>query len=240
MKSRMFSFINVTWNPIAMFCQHGCSYCWSEALKKGRLKDTRRYRNLRGLIEARKEMGDNNCHAMLMTEELSKRFKAGDYIFVESMGDLFGDWVPEEWIYEVLKVIEASPDVKFLLLTKNPWRMHEYKFPDNVLCGCTIETTRTVSDWSKAPAPRIRYRAMKELVHPHKAIIIEPIMDFEFIRFVCWIEEIKPELIVIGYDNYDKHLPEPSLAKTKRFIQALQNKGFYVQTKTLREKWNVS
>jgi hypothetical protein len=50
------------------------------------------------------------------------------------------------------------------------------------------------------------------------------------------MEEIKPELIVIGYDNYNNGLPEPSLAKTEKFIKDLRDKGFHVQTKTLREK----
>lgn len=236
MKGKMFSFINKTWNPIAMKCRHGCLYCWAEALKKGRLKNARRYRNLNGLIEARRKMGDSDCSAMLMTEELSKRFRAGDYVFVEDMGDLFGSWVPAQWIYEVLKVIEACPDAKFLLLTKNPARMLDYRFPENVVCGCTIETTLNIREVSKAPDPMDRYLAMKELNHPHKMICIEPIMDFEPAKFLCWIDEIKPELIVIGYDNYNNGLPEPSLAKTKKFIDCLQYAHFNIQTKTLREK----
>lgn len=238
MTKLMFEFVTVTWNPIVMDCDHQCSYCWATALKEGRLKNSRRYRNLNGLIEARRKMGDNQCSAMLMTGELSKRFMAGDVVFVEGMGDLFGFWIPEPWIYEVLKVIEACPYAKFLLLTKNPSRMTDYKFPDNVLCGATIETTRSVRAWSKAPAPCNRFRAMKRLGHPHKAIIIEPIMDFNLQEFVFWLDEIHPELIVIGYDNYNNHLAEPSLKKTQQFIEVLKEHGHNIQTKTLREKWN--
>jgi DNA repair photolyase len=223
-----------------MKCKHECSYCWATALKEGRLKNSRRYRNLNGLIDARRKMGDTDCSAMLMTEELSKRFRAGDYVFVEDMGDLFGSWVPEPWIYEVMEVIEQCPKADFLLLTKNPWRMLEYKFPENVLCGATIETTRSVRAWSKAPAPCNRFRAMKMLEHPHKAIIIEPIMDFDLKMFVAWLDEIHPELIVVGYDNYHNHLEEPSLKKTQQFIEVLKEHGHNVMTKTLREKWNVS
>jgi hypothetical protein len=110
MKDRMFSFITKTWNPVAMFCQYQCynGGCWAELLKKGRLKDARRYRNLMSLIEASKKMGDNSCYAMLMTSELSKRFKAGDYVFVEDMGDLFGEWVRKEWIDEVLNTLSQG------------------------------------------------------------------------------------------------------------------------------------
>jgi protein gp37 len=222
MKGKMFSFINKTWNPVAMKCRHDCFYCWAEALKKGRLKDSPRYKDL--------------SEPKLVEKELKRRFGKGDYVFVEDMGDLFASDVPEQWIYEVMKVIEVCPDAKFLLLTKNPARMLDYQFPENVLCGCTIETTMNVRKISKAPNPVNRYLTIKELDHSHKMICIEPIMSFDLSRFVQWMKEIKPELIVIGYDNYNNALPEPSLAKTEKFIKDLRDKGFHVQTKTLREK----
>lgn len=44
-------------------------------------------------------------------------------IFVCSMADLFGDWVPDEWIEEVFKIcIIKAPHHKYLFLTKNPAR----------------------------------------------------------------------------------------------------------------------
>lgn len=43
-------------------------------------------------------------------------------IFVCSMADLFGDWVPDEWIAEVFKACEAAPQHRYLFLTKNPVR----------------------------------------------------------------------------------------------------------------------
>ena len=38
------------------------------------------------------------------------------------MADLFGDWVPDEWIAEVFKACEAAPQHRYLFLTKNPTR----------------------------------------------------------------------------------------------------------------------
>lgn len=227
--SRMFSFITIpNWNPVCMRCPYNCSYCWSEALKDGRLKNASRYLKLAS--------NDNVCY--LVEKELNRHFKAGDFVFVEDCGDLFAPSVPEPFIYEVMKVIQRCYDAKFLLLTKNPARMVAWQkhIPENVVCGCTIETTLNIRDMSKAPDPVDRYLAMKELDHPHKMICIEPIMSFDFGKFVDWMEEIKPELIVIGYDNYNNALPEPSLAKTEKFIKDLRDKGFHVQTKTLREK----
>ena len=38
------------------------------------------------------------------------------------MADLFGDWVPDEWIAEVFKACEKAPQHRYLFLTKNPAR----------------------------------------------------------------------------------------------------------------------
>ena len=43
-------------------------------------------------------------------------------IFVCSMADLFGDWVPDEWIEEVFAACEKAPQHRYLFLTKNPKR----------------------------------------------------------------------------------------------------------------------
>ncbi|MGN0996536.1 MAG: DUF5131 family protein [Candidatus Ventricola sp.] len=43
-------------------------------------------------------------------------------IFVCSMSDLFGDWVPDEWIREVFHACEAAPWHRYMFLTKNPGR----------------------------------------------------------------------------------------------------------------------
>lgn len=46
-------------------------------------------------------------------------------IFVGSMTDLFGAWVPESWIVDVFKACLAAPQHRYLFLTKNPERYLE-------------------------------------------------------------------------------------------------------------------
>lgn len=43
-------------------------------------------------------------------------------IFVCSMADLFGEWVPDDWIIEVLNACRKAPWHRYLFLTKNPFR----------------------------------------------------------------------------------------------------------------------
>jgi protein gp37 len=46
-------------------------------------------------------------------------------VFVCSMADLFGDWVPDEWIREVFRACEMASRHRYFFLTKNPARYIE-------------------------------------------------------------------------------------------------------------------
>ena len=56
-----------------------------------------------------------------------QRWKKPSTIFVCSMADLFGDWVPMEWIQQIFEACEAAPQHRYLFLTKNPKRYIELK-----------------------------------------------------------------------------------------------------------------
>lgn len=60
-------------------------------------------------------------------------------IFVCSMADLFGDWVPDKWIQEVFQACDKAAQHRYLFLTKNPDRylelsrlMPKHRRPPNV------------------------------------------------------------------------------------------------------------
>lgn len=221
--TKMFGFVDETWNPIAMRCKHHCNYCWAAALIDGKLKETPRYMEL--------------SEPRLIEAELHRSFKEGTCIFVEDMGDLFGSWIPIEWIAKVFKVIKKFPQTRFLLMTKNPARYISLRdfIPWNVLLGATIETNRDTSEFSQAPPTRQRWEAMLQIDYPHKFISVEPIMDFDLHEFADWLYSIGGlEMVAIGYDNYNHHLPEPSLEKTKELITRL-SRFTRVIPKTLRE-----
>jgi protein gp37 len=67
-------------------------------------------------------------------------------VFVCSMADLFGRWVPREWIEAVLKVIRENPQWNFLVLTKFPKRMAEFDLPPNLWAGTTIDLQARVTN----------------------------------------------------------------------------------------------
>lgn len=54
--------------------------------------------------------------------EMPAQKKKSANIFVCSMADLFGAWVPDSWIEEVFRACEAAPWHNYLFLTKCPQR----------------------------------------------------------------------------------------------------------------------
>jgi len=63
-------------------------------------------------------------------------------------GDLFGPWVPEEWIAQVLDTVRASAEQdlpwRYLFLTKYPARLLEVAWPPNAWVGVTVDRQERV------------------------------------------------------------------------------------------------
>jgi len=225
-KNQSFGEITQTWNPITG-CLHNCVYCWARDYSKRLASmDVEPYKT-------------HQFSPALAEWRLQPKFSKGKVIFVSDMGDMWGDWVPKEWIKKVLKVTSAKLSCKFLFLTKNPKRYLEFqeRFTGNIMLGATIETNRDYK-LSGAPRTKERYEAMKNLKWRHKAIVIEPILDFDT-EFITWIKEISPELVYIGYDNYSNKLPEPMQDKTEMLIKQL-GKITDVRPHGIRKAWYES
>jgi len=216
-KSLMFKFINRTWNPVTG-CKHNCVYCWARVLCK-------RF--------------NWSFEPTFHENRLNKMFRENEIVFVSDMGDLFGAWVPREWILKVFSVIAKNPRTTFFLESKNPKRFIEFKFgiPKNTILSTTIETNRAYRV-SFAPLPIERYQAMRE-VDGIKHVSIEPIMDFDEEIFLNWLSKIEPKFVSIGYDNYGFKLPDPPIEKTLKFIEDLDEIGILIEIKNLKGHENI-
>jgi len=212
-----------TWNPITG-CLHNCVYCWARKYSK----------RLAAMgIEPYKTYDFKPAFAEW---RLRQRFPKGSFIFVSDMGDMWGDWVPKEWIERVLRVLRTKRDSLFFFLTKNPKRYREFqdRFTSSMLLGATIETNRPYKV-TRAPPPRERFEAMRDLDWSRKVVVIEPILDFDP-EFIDWMREIHPETVYIGYDNYGNRLPEPTFEKTMALKREL-DKITEVEVSTIRKAW---
>lgn len=123
---------DATWNPVTG-CLHGCEYCYARKIARRfgcHLTDWKRQNvhvlntpvrvRENGTIVPYPHDFEPTFHRYLLDEP--QRWKKPRTIFVCSMADLFGDWVSDEWIREVVEACKAAPQHRYLFLTKNPTR----------------------------------------------------------------------------------------------------------------------
>ena len=95
--------------------------------------------------------------------------KKGRVIFVCSMADLFGEWVPDEWIRAVFEACAEAPQHKYLFLTKNPARYEELEkrgelpASDNMWYGYSYTGIESARYWSEE---RNVFISMEPLLKP--------------------------------------------------------------------------
>jgi protein gp37 len=92
-------------------------------------------------------------------------------VFTCSMADLFGRWVPNEWIERVLRAAAENPQWNFLFLTKFPKRMAEFNIPANAWMGTTVDLQARVNNAEKAfekVKAQVKWLSIEPMLEPLK------------------------------------------------------------------------
>lgn len=130
-----------TWNPVTG-CRHGCEYCYARRIADRfggydssgggvtTLNPLRRAELHQPLTITRQNGKTVNSPFPFGFEptfhyyrlEEPQRHREAQTIFVCSMADLFGAWVPTCWITNILDACKAAPQHRYMFLTKNPTR----------------------------------------------------------------------------------------------------------------------
>lgn len=139
-----------TWSPVTG-CLHGCQYCYARRIAQrfsceGQTLDAPAELQRVWLQDSGADLRKNSCHVLRYPVQLKdsgricpypfgfaptfhqykldepRHWKKPRTIFVCSMADLFGEWVPDEWIIAVLNACREAPQHRYLFLTKNPER----------------------------------------------------------------------------------------------------------------------
>jgi protein gp37 len=224
-RGNMYEFVDFTWNPIKGHCQFECSYCYVKSIDRFKKWEV-------------------PCH--LDEKELTTNLGKGRKIFVGSMCDMWGSWIPDRWIGKVLTKCNSAPENEYVFQSKNPARFKKVTeplllFPPKTLLGTTIETdTYPEGFQTKAPMIEERVWAMMNLYPLRRFVTIEPIMDFNLSNLLRIIEMIKPEFATIGADSKGHGLEEPSAEKVMNLIYGLNEMKVEIRQKSNLERLLVS
>jgi protein gp37 len=198
-----------SWNPVTG-CLHNCPYCYARdmAIRHYAQKFEPSFlpsrlpapRNMRLPKQAATEVGWRN-------------------VFVCSMADLFGKWVPQEWIDLVLEEVQQAPEWNFLFLTKFPQRLAEIEWPANAWVGTSID-----QQW-RVPVAEKAFRDVKATV---RWLSCEPLMErltFTSLEMFDWV--------VIGGASKSSQTPEfqPPWEWVEHLIQQARAAGCKVYIK---------
>lgn len=208
-KGNMSYWVDYTWNPIRG-CQYDCSYCYLKSIP------------------------GFDFTPRLVQKELNVKHPEHSIIFVGSTADMFGDFVPSDWIKEVLDKCIGYNNV-YIFQSKNPKRFSEFvdyfrynkDYETIPIVGTTIETNREYNI-SNAPSVIERSERMNHLPHVfrrdviYRFVSIEPIMDFDIGELVNLVLDCHPSWVNIGADSKNHKLPKPDRLKVEKLIVALE------------------
>ena len=164
-----------TWNPITG-CLYGCTYCWARGLANGRLKSRMLENTTLGALGGKYftpiEALLDPFYPRLWQDRLAPLFpyRSSKGIFVCSMGELFGPWLPEHWTRYVLEKCKLNPQHRFYLLTKQPQELAKWSpFPDNCWVGVSVTNLQMAEDacqaFAQIEAP-VKYVSFEPLIEP--------------------------------------------------------------------------
>lgn len=133
-----------SWNPVTG-CWHDCEYCYARAMAcneyyKDAFPTKFKPTFHPGRLTAPENTSIPSDHGDKAYSDHMRR------VFVCSMADLFGEWVPEDWILQVIDACDRNPQWEFLFLTKNPRRYLDFNFPLNCWLGATCDTQERTDD----------------------------------------------------------------------------------------------
>jgi protein gp37 len=140
-------------------------------------------------------------------------------VFTGSMSDIFGKWVPADWIEAVLDSIRKSPQWNFLMLTKFPSRMSEFDLPDNVWAGTSVDCQARVANAEKAFAKvkaKVKWLSIEPMIEP---LTFKKLDTFNWIVIGGasrsnqtpdwsppreWVDDLEAECKKLGIPYYEK------------------------------------
>jgi protein gp37 len=161
-KSEGISWAKWSWNPVTG-CLHGCTYCYARATVE-RWPDAFPGGFTPVFREDRLDAPANTRIPAQHRDDPAWR-----RVFVCSMADLYGRWVPDEWIKKVHASCLANPQWDYIHLTKFPDRYVGLSFSPTAWVGTSVDEQKRV---------RIAERAFRQVDGVAvKWLSLEPLLE---------------------------------------------------------------
>ena len=152
-----------SWNPVTG-CLHDCPYCYARDIAVDVYPEEVGFSPTLWL----ERLAAPAHHGVPQDADQKPSRKN---VFVCSMADLFGRWVPDEWIEAVLATARKNQQWNFLFLTKFPRRMSEFAIPGNAWMGTTVDLQARVANAERAfekVQAGIRWLSLEPMLEPLK------------------------------------------------------------------------
>ncbi len=179
-----------TWNPVTG-CYNGCGYCYAKGIaRRFGLHGTERDIEKRALDIPAAKAGKKSPYPFDFEPTLHRyrldepqKLKKPRTIFVCSMADLFGKWVSDEWIEEVLAACEKAPQHRYLFLTKNPQRYAELHKKNKLPLLKNMWYGASVTNYLQAEQTN---RALGNCQEANLFLSVEPLLE-DITKYDSWV-----------------------------------------------------
>jgi len=216
-----------TWNPTGG-CLHGCTW----KMPDGSITECYAKTVAERIAVSAYPQGFEHHYWRPRALKEPLRIKEPAGIFVGSMADLFGHWVPSEQIQQVLDVMRKADWHTFQTLSKYPVRLPEFNpYPANAWVGVSLPAGHLMKPDGAARALKSYLGYMEQIQASIRFMSIEPLWFDAAPVFETWLQthsQLPFEWVIIGAASNGRKLFQPKPEWVQRLLDIVDAEGIPV------------